>query len=267
MPWFNVDDGFADHPKTIRVGNAAVGLWTRAGSWCAKQLTDGFVPMEIATLYGTPSQARRLVSAGLWREVEGGFQFHDWEKEGRNPTRKEVEKKRRAEAERKQRWREANAAKSGETQVGEGGPGGTQASVPPSVPRVSHPSPPLHSTPLKEEKKTTSSSSRAKRGQRIPDDFTVSSEMVEWARAKVPHVDGRRETEKFINYWQAASGQKAVKRDWPATWRNWMLTAAERLPSGRAAPVKNATDAHFADLLSRKRPEDPPPLELLPGGA
>ena len=33
MPWFNVDDGFAFHRKAVRAGNAAIGLWTRAGSW------------------------------------------------------------------------------------------------------------------------------------------------------------------------------------------------------------------------------------------
>lgn len=55
--------------------------------------------------------------------------------------------------------------------------------------------------------------------------------MVAWARANVPNVDGRRETEKFRNYWRAKAGREAVKLDWIATWKNWMLTAAERLPS------------------------------------
>lgn len=108
-----------------------------------------------------------------------------------------------------------------------------------------------------------SPSSRAKRGTRIPEDFTVSAEMVAWAREKTPTVDGRRETEKFINYWQAASGQKAVKRDWPATWRNWMLTAAERSPTrtGHAAP----TDEFAAQFLANGHRQ--PDLRALPGGA
>src|SRR5690554_4053271 len=37
---------------------------------------------------------------------------------------------------------------------------------------------------------------KTKRGTRIPDDFTVTPAMVQWAREKVPHVDGRLETEK-----------------------------------------------------------------------
>jgi len=40
-------------------------------------------------------------------------------------------------------------------------------------------------------------------------------------------VDGRRETEKFRNYWRAKTGQSATKLDWEATWRNWMLKAAD----------------------------------------
>jgi hypothetical protein len=66
------------------------------------------------------------------------------------------------------------------------------------------------------------------RGSRIPPDFAVTAEMVRWARAKCPAVDGKLETEKFVNYWTAKSGRDAVKVDWAATWRNWMLTAAER---------------------------------------
>lgn len=68
------------------------------------------------------------------------------------------------------------------------------------------------------------------RGTRLPADFTVTPEMVAWFRERCPQVDGKTETEKFRNYWTAKTGQAATKLDWPATWRNWMLAAAERLP-------------------------------------
>ncbi|TBL44272.1 hypothetical protein EYA84_02180 [Verrucosispora sp. SN26_14.1] len=67
-----------------------------------------------------------------------------------------------------------------------------------------------------------------KRGTRLPDDFAVTDEMKAWFATNCPGVNGSRETEKFRNYWRSAAGQKGVKLDWPATWRNWMLTAAER---------------------------------------
>ncbi|WP_330438800.1 hypothetical protein OHB44_27915 [Micromonospora sp. NBC_00821] len=67
-----------------------------------------------------------------------------------------------------------------------------------------------------------------KRGTRIPDDFAVSDDMKAWFATNCPGVNGQRETQKFRNYWSAKTGQAATKLDWAATWRNWMLTAAER---------------------------------------
>jgi hypothetical protein len=86
--------------------------------------------------------------------------------------------------------------------------------------------------------KTSSSAGPRKRGTRIPDDFAVTPEMVAWARERVPHVDGRLETEKFVNHWRAKPGREATKLDWVATWRNWMLNAASRSPA-RASPNGN----------------------------
>ncbi len=79
-----------------------------------------------------------------------------------------------------------------------------------------------------------------KRGRRIPDDFTVTPEMVAWARDNCPQVDGRVETEKFVNHWHAKTGRDATKLDWPATWRNWMLNARDRYGPARASPGNGA---------------------------
>ena len=84
-------------------------------------------------------------------------------------------------------------------------------------------------------KKASPSLSPRKRGTRIPDDFAVTPEMVTWARERVPHVDGRLETEKFINHWRSKPGREATKLDWTATWRNWMLNATGGRPA-RASP-------------------------------
>lgn len=98
-----------------------------------------------------------------------------------------------------------------------------------------------------------------KRGTRIPDDFAVTAEMVAWVRQHCPTVDGRTETERFTDHFRAAPGQKGVKLDWVATWRNWMRTAAERqprtAPSRHLAPVPDQLpsdpSAAFADLRER----------------
>lgn len=103
MTWFKVDDSFYDHPKVFDAPDCAVALWTRAGCWSARNLTDGFVPASLpARLCGDPDIAvRELVNRGLWKRAKGGYQFHDWL--DRNPSRKDVEQQRakRAEAGRK----------------------------------------------------------------------------------------------------------------------------------------------------------------------
>lgn len=44
------------------------------------------------------------------------------------------------------------------------------------------------------------------------------------------------EAAKFVDYWRAQPGQKGVKTDWPATWRNWVRNAAQR-KAPLAAPI------------------------------
>lgn len=99
MPWFKVDDQLAVHVKAIAAGNSAMGLWVRAGSWCAAQLTDGFVPdAAVLALGGTQKDALALSDAGLWHSTGGGWQFHDWAEY--QPTREQVLAEREATRER-----------------------------------------------------------------------------------------------------------------------------------------------------------------------
>ena len=105
MPWFKVDDQLAFHRKALIAGNSAMGLWVRAGSWCANQLNDGHVPDHVVPTLGTKVQAKRLVDAGLWRREPEGYSFHDWG--AWQPTREEVEKRRAEGAERVRQWRAA----------------------------------------------------------------------------------------------------------------------------------------------------------------
>lgn len=108
MPWFKVDDNLAFHHKAVAAGNAAMGLWVRAGSWSAQQLTDGFVPDHMIATLGNRAQARRLCDVRLWHQIEGGYQFHEWSDAGRQPTRAETESRREDDRKRKA---EARAAK------------------------------------------------------------------------------------------------------------------------------------------------------------
>lgn len=113
MPWFKVDDTLAFHAKTLAAGNAAMGLWVRAGAWSMQTLSDGFVPTQAARQMGTRAEAARLVEVGLWAEKDDGYLFHEWTQ--RQPSRAKVQADREANAERIRKWREKNAKKGGET--------------------------------------------------------------------------------------------------------------------------------------------------------
>jgi len=66
------------------------------------------------------------------------------------------------------------------------------------------------------------------KGKRIPDDFPADPE-ISWARDKHPEVNTKIEADKFRDYWASIPGQKGVKLDWPATWRNWIRRSAENV--------------------------------------
>jgi len=104
MPWFRLEDSFHSHPKVIKAGNEAIGLYVRCGTYAAQHLTDGFIPEHVVLLYGSRALADVLVRAGLWRRTRGGWRMPDYL--DYNPSREAVEKERRARAERQARWRE-----------------------------------------------------------------------------------------------------------------------------------------------------------------
>ena len=138
-------------------------------------------------------------------------------------------------------------------------------SAPPAkfAPPQNLPHPPAKSAPVTVLEPSlnspTESSSKRRRATRIPDDFTVTEEMTQWGLENVPELvrlgRGKRETDKFINYWRGKSGKDATKLDWPATWRNWMLNAEERLTPGTSQPNGNprqeATNELFDQAMQR----------------
>jgi len=105
LTWFKVDDGFAFHPKAIMAGNAALGLWVRAGAWCGANLTDGALPRHMIGTFGAQARdAKKLCKVGLWVETTDGYQFHEWGL--MQPTKVEVEAERAANRARQKEWRD-----------------------------------------------------------------------------------------------------------------------------------------------------------------
>lgn len=114
---------------------------------------------------------------------------------------------------------------------------------------------------------TTKPRAKQERGSRLPVDWQPSPAEVAFALDRgMPRARVDNEAEKFRNYWTAKSGTGATKRDWCATWRNWIITAMERSngpasyrgqgpgtsnPSRRAATGSDAILAGMGRLARR----------------
>lgn len=137
MVWAKLDDEILDNPKIAKVGVLGFALHVAAITWCCRNLTDGFVPeAKVDCILNVPRTSRELlenvaskesvpgglverlaaalfetgdphagpivdslVEAGLWREVPGGYQLHDFLVY--NPTKEKVLADRAAAKERR----------------------------------------------------------------------------------------------------------------------------------------------------------------------
>lgn len=110
MPRFQTDDTFGDCLEARQAGTAALGLYYRCGLWSALHLSDGLIPSVVVADYGTTEWVRKLVDAGLFLVVEGGFLMPRYL--GDNPSREKVLKQRAAKAVRQAKWLEAHRSPS-----------------------------------------------------------------------------------------------------------------------------------------------------------
>lgn len=83
---------------------------------------------------------------------------------------------------------------------------------------------------------------KAGKGTRLAKDWTLPDAWRAWAleaRTELGAAGIDLEADKFRDHWHAATGAKATKADWLATWRNWVRNAnAPR--NVHAFPVKSA---------------------------
>ncbi len=86
------------------------------------------------------------------------------------------------------------------------------------------------------KKQETKSRERAKRldVKQLPDDWRT------FCSAQAPHLDPGETFNRFRDYWIAQPGQKGVKLDWTATWRNW---CRNEKPTNRDRAAQTMTPA------------------------
>ncbi len=92
-----------------------------------------------------------------------------------------------------------------------------------------------------------------KKGSRLPQDWFLTKPMGEWASQERPDIDVRQVAEQFKDYWIAQPGQKGVKLDWDATWRNWV----------RNTKAQKANPADIVRLTVPSKNEPDPALEKI----
>ena len=107
-----------------------------------------------------------------------------------------------------------------------------------------------------------------KRGSRLAQDWFLSKSMGDWATQERPDLDARQVAEQFKDYWIAQAGQKGVKLDWDATWRNWVRNTKAVKPNPYDAvrltvPSKNEPDAALEKIKADDKKAVPPSLEVL----
>ena len=104
-------------------------------------------------------------------------------------------------------------------------------------------------TETKKEKKTL--------GKRLASDFSFPKEWEEFCQTERPELSPVKTFDQFKDYWIAQAGQKGVKLDWFATWRNWVRSTN--------APKQNPADIVRLTVPSRNEPD--PALEKIKSDA
>ena len=107
-----------------------------------------------------------------------------------------------------------------------------------------------------------------KRGSRLAQDWFLSKSMGDWATQERPDLDVRQVAEQFKDYWVAQAGQKGVKLDWDATWRNWVRNTKAVKPNpydiGRITVAsKNEPNLALLKIEEDAKKAAPIPLEVL----
>jgi hypothetical protein len=257
MGWVRISDDFYDHVKFADVTPLGVALWVTSLAWCNRNLTDGVIPRSVAArlidtrgiaLYETDVERGQealwldavgeLTHSGLWVDEGKQYRIHDYLRF--QPSGEKIRAERKKTAERQEAWRNRNR--------NEGSNGQDNGVTNEDVTGAPNPNPTTQTQEAKSQDQKSSSRKRSANGTRIPEDFTVTPEMVAWAAENCPDVDGRYATAQFVDYWAGESGAKATKLDWVRTWQTWMRREQKQAPR-KTNGYQSPTDANIQAFL------------------
>jgi hypothetical protein len=113
------------------------------------------------------------------------------------------------------------------------------------------------STETKTERETETKKEKKTLGKRLASDFSFPKEWEDFCQQTRPELSPVKTFDQFKDYWIAQAGQKGVKLDWFATWRNWVRSTN--------APKQNPADIVRLTVPSRNEPD--PALEKIKADA
>lgn len=249
--WFRVYDDLVDDPKVQRLpGDMVKSL---LNLWCLASQNDGILPAadDIAfKLRMTLAKVQHVLSVlgecGLIDSDEEGLRPHNWN--GRQ-YKSDVADPTAASRQKAYRDRLKNR----------------NATVTVTDTRTD-------TEQITEQNRVDSA---RKRGARLPDDWLADPKDWPDAVLRLGVAGADQELLKFKDYWKAQPGQRGVKLDWDATWRNWIRNA-KGTANGRRTVHDAAKDLtrHLQALAAIDEPapsglceqEGGTPLRLLPAG-
>jgi len=230
------DIGMDEHPKIMRLSDAAFRAMFEATLYCRRQLTDGFLDeFVVLKMWGAEIAAELCVNhpeRPSWTVVEGGWQIRDYAEH--QTTRADIEAKRDA-------GRKGGLAKAKQA--------ASKPVAPASEVLEQNSTAPLAITETETETETSKRVS-ATRGTRLSADWMPSNLLFDWAQGERSDLDVARQVEAFKDYWPAQPGQKGVKVDWDLTFKNWIRNARG---VGIAKPSK---DVRALTLIEQGRAMD-----------
>lgn len=81
---------------------------------------------------------------------------------------------------------------------------------------------PLHNMEVQNTTPKDNTKDNNNKGTRLPDDWIAPQEFIDFCNNERPDLDANFIAEQFKDYWIGVAGSKGIKRNWIATWRNWV---------------------------------------------
>jgi hypothetical protein len=109
------------------------------------------------------------------------------------------------------------------------------------------------------ERETEAETKKEKKilGKRLASDSCLTKEWQDFCVEQRPELNAQKTFDQFKDYWIAQAGQKGVKLDWFATWRNWVRSTN--------APKQNPADIVRLTVPMSNEPD--PALEKIKADA